>query len=122
MEACHDAILNQSETSAPDETYNIWRRKNPTKRPYLDANKLANTTRAIVQNKLPRNAELDGIKTNIIQTNTSPTLEKNKTQDCKSTPKKSVGQSTSKNNFIRNNPHTKEGFVLKAKFISPVLP
>ena len=27
-----------------------------------------------------------------------------------------------KNNFIRNSPHTKEGFVLKAKFISPVVP
>ena len=30
-----------SELSATDETYNIWRRKNPTKRPYLDVNKLA---------------------------------------------------------------------------------
>ena len=27
-----------------------------------------------------------------------------------------------KSNFIRNSPHTKEGFMLKAKFISPVAP
>ena len=27
-----------------------------------------------------------------------------------------------KNNFIRNSPHTKEGFVLRAKFIVPVVP
>ena len=27
-----------------------------------------------------------------------------------------------KNNLIRNSPHTKESFVLKAKFISPVVP
>ena len=26
------------------------------------------------------------------------------------------------NNFITNSPHTKEGFVLKAKFIRPVVP
>ena len=27
-----------------------------------------------------------------------------------------------KNNFIKNRPNTKESFVLKAKFISPVVP
>ena len=38
---------------------------------------------------------------------------------------KSLGQSTSinyKSEFIRNRPHTKEGFALKANFISPVVP
>ena len=46
-------------------------------------------------------------------------------KDCKNTRKKSREQSTSmtyKNNFITNSPHTKEGFVLKANFISPVVP
>jgi len=44
-EAFYDATLNPSETRATNETYNIWRDKNPTKRPYLDANKLANIRR-----------------------------------------------------------------------------
>jgi len=42
-EAYYDATLNQSETFATNETYNLWRRKNPTKRPYLDANKLVSS-------------------------------------------------------------------------------
>ena len=41
MKAYYDAIFHVSETSAWDETYNIWTSKNPTKRPYLDENKLA---------------------------------------------------------------------------------
>ena len=52
-------LIDPSETSATDETYNIWRLKNPTKRPYLDANKLANIRREIITD-----AELDDIKTN----------------------------------------------------------
>ena len=44
-EAFYDATLNPSETRATNETYNIWRDKNPTKRTYLDANKLANIRR-----------------------------------------------------------------------------
>ena len=70
MEAYYDAILNPSETSATDET---WRRKNATKRPYLDANKLANIRRNIIKIKHLTDAELDDIRTNTIQTNTSPT-------------------------------------------------
>lgn len=42
-EAYYDATLNQSETFATNETYNPWRRKNPTKRPYLDAKKLVSS-------------------------------------------------------------------------------
>ena len=59
MEANYDATLNPSETSATDETYNIWRNKKPTKRSYLDANKLANIRRDIIKNKHLANAELE---------------------------------------------------------------
>lgn len=75
MAAYYDAILSPSETSATDET---WRHKNATKRPYLDASKLANVRRNIIRNKHLTDAELDDIRTNTIQTNTSPTPREEK--------------------------------------------
>ena len=47
MKAYDDATLNPAETSVTGETYKIWRRKKPTKRPYLDANKLQSWTKRI---------------------------------------------------------------------------
>ena len=72
MEAYYIATLNPSETSAKGETYNIWRQRNPEKRIYLDANKLANLRRDIIKNKRLTDIEFDSIKASAPQTNTPP--------------------------------------------------
>ena len=45
MEAYNTSTIRPSETNTTVDTYNIWRRQNPTKRTYLDANKPANVRR-----------------------------------------------------------------------------
>lgn len=80
MKAYYDATLSPSEISAMDETYNIWRCKNPNKQPSLDANKLKNIRRDIIKNKRLMYAELDVIKIKLIpfRPKHHPPLEKNK--------------------------------------------
>ena len=68
MEAYYTSITNPSETNTTVETYNIWRRQNPTKRTYLDTNKLANVRRDITKNKRLTDIELDEIKARVTQT------------------------------------------------------
>ena len=69
MEAYYTSIIRPSETNTTVETYNIWRRQNPTKRTYLDANKLANVRRDIIKNKRLTDIELDEIKVRVTQAN-----------------------------------------------------
>ena len=49
MEAFYKAMINPSETNTTKAAYNIWRLQNPTARPNLDANKLANVRRDIIK-------------------------------------------------------------------------
>ena len=67
MEAYYTSTINPSETNTTVETYNIWRRQNPTKRTYLDANKLANVRRDIIKSKRLTDMELDEIKARVTQ-------------------------------------------------------
>ena len=75
MEAYYTSITNPSETNTTAETYNIWRRQNPTKRTYLDANKLANVRRDI-KNKMFTDIELEEIKARVMQTEVMDSSEK----------------------------------------------
>ena len=43
--------LAKPNASVTTDAYNIWRIQNPTKRPNMDANKLANTRRDIMNKK-----------------------------------------------------------------------
>ena len=60
------SIINPSETNTTVETSN---RQNSTKRTYLDANKLANVRRDIVQYKRLTEIELGAVKVRIKQAN-----------------------------------------------------
>ena len=65
MEAYYTSTIRPSETNTTVETYNIWRRQNPTKRTYLNANKLANVRRHIIKNKRLTDIELGEIKVRV---------------------------------------------------------
>ena len=59
MEAFYKATNNPSETITTKAAYNIWRLQNPTARPNLDANKLANVRRDIIESKRLNEMELE---------------------------------------------------------------
>ena len=48
MEAFYKATINPCKTNTTKAAYNIWRLQNPTARPSLDAKKLANVRRDII--------------------------------------------------------------------------
>ena len=75
MEAYYTSIIGPSETNTTVDTYNNWRRQNPTKRTYLDANKLANVRGAIFKNKRLTGIELDEIKAKVTQTDVMGSTE-----------------------------------------------
>ena len=75
MEAYYTSIIGPSETNTTVDTYNNWRRQNPTKRTYLDANKLANVRGAIFKNKRLTGIELDEIKARVTQTDVMDSTE-----------------------------------------------
>ena len=49
MEAFYKTTINPSETNTTKAAYNIWQLQNPTARPSLDTNKLANVRRDIIK-------------------------------------------------------------------------
>ena len=61
IEAHYRALLSPK-ISASMDTYNIWRKKHPTLRPNVDANKLANTRRDISRKERLTDAEMQLIK------------------------------------------------------------
>ena len=71
MEAFYKATNNPSETTTNKAAYNIWRLQNPTARPNLDANKLANVRRDIIKSKRLTEMELETIRANVRQTTPS---------------------------------------------------
>ena len=73
MEAFYAATLNPK-TSITQGTYDIWRANNPTKRLNLNANKLANVRRDIVNRERLTKMELQAIQLNVKQRdeNTTP--------------------------------------------------
>ena len=72
MEAFYKATNNPSETTTTKAAYNIWRLQNPTARPNLDANKLANVRRNIIKSKRLIEMELETIRANVRQTTHIP--------------------------------------------------
>jgi len=62
MEAYITAQLKPSGENNTKQTYMIWRNANPTSRPYINANKLANVRRDIVKNKRLSDTELENIR------------------------------------------------------------
>ena len=66
MEAFYTASLNPN-TSVIQGTYDIWRASNPTNRLNLDANKLANVHRDILNKKRLTEMELQAIQAKVIQ-------------------------------------------------------
>ena len=62
MVAYYTAINNPTDVNNTQNTYRIWRKKNPNKRPNMDANKLANVRRDIIKNNRLTNVELQEIK------------------------------------------------------------
>ena len=72
MEAFYKATNNPSETTTTKAAYNIWRLQNPTARPNLDANKLANVRRDIIKSKRLTEMELETIRANVRQTTPIP--------------------------------------------------
>ena len=64
IEAHYRALLNPK-ISATIDTYNVWRERHPTLRPNMDANKLANTRRDIIQKKRLTDSEMQMIKNRI---------------------------------------------------------
>ena len=73
MEAFYSASLNP-ETSISQLTYDIWRANNPTKRLNLNANKLANVRRDIINRERLTRVELQAIQLKVKQRdeNTTP--------------------------------------------------
>ena len=61
MEAYFKALA-KPKASVTTDAYNIWRIQNPTKRPNMDANKLANTRRDIMNKKRLTDMEIQAIK------------------------------------------------------------
>ena len=59
MEAFYKATNNPSETNTTKAAYNICRLQNPTARPNLAANKLANARRDIIKSKRLTEMELE---------------------------------------------------------------
>ena len=72
MEAFYKATNNPSETTTTKAAYNIWRLQNPTARPNLDANKLANVRRDIIKSKRLTEMELETIRANVRQATSTP--------------------------------------------------
>ena len=72
MEAFYKATINPSETNTTKAAYNIWRLQNPTVRPNIDANKLANVRRDIIKSKRLTEMELETIRANVRQATSTP--------------------------------------------------
>ena len=72
MEVFYKATNNPSETNTTKAAYNIWRLQNPTERPNLDANKLANVRRDIIKSKRLTEMELETIRANVRQATSTP--------------------------------------------------
>ena len=62
MESYCNATFSSSRKSITLETYEIWRKKNPTAYPYMNPNKLAKMRRAIIKNIYLSEIEIDKIK------------------------------------------------------------
>ena len=72
METFYKAMINPSETNTTKAAYNIWRLQNPTVRPNIDANKLANVRRDIIKSKRLTEMELETIRANVRQATSTP--------------------------------------------------
>lgn len=59
-------VLAKPNASVTTDAYNIWRFQNPTKRPKMVANKLANTRRDIMNKKRLTNMEIQAIRDKVI--------------------------------------------------------
>ena len=73
--------LAKPNASVTTDAYNIWRTQNPTKRPNMGANKLANTRRDITNKKRLTDLEIQAIKdkvtdkTDCTENNSRPSAE-----------------------------------------------
>ena len=67
VETYYLASLNPSQTTTTIAAYNIWRKRHPSLRENIDANKLANVRRDIFKNKRLTEFELEVIKEKVNQ-------------------------------------------------------
>jgi len=68
MEAFYTAVNDPTGSSTTNAAYSIWRQQNPTGRPNLDANKLANARSDIIKTKRLTKLELDTIQEKVART------------------------------------------------------